>query len=171
MLEGDVAQRARRIWPPDMDRLIGETEIGRQIPEQVEAHGRRPQQIGPPALQVHALMRLFDRRPSLRRAESADGKEVRAGLSGVREREATSDEPHRPAIGLRRDRLRTDRVALSLTPLRLVVAEPSTKIGHLRSPRHAVVRLPAMRSLELLLGENFPHVAIDLRCMELRGRR
>src|SRR5439155_25208943 len=86
--------------------------------------------------------------------------DVRAGIPAAGEREATPDEPHSSAARLPRDRLRTDRVSLSLTPLRLVVTKPPTKLRHLRSLLHAVVCLPAARGLELLLGQNLPHVDI-----------
>src|SRR5207253_10721527 len=104
----------------------------------------------------------------LRRFERRNGQEVRAGLFGVGQRKAAPDEPYGRSVGFRRDRLRSDRVSLRLAPLRLVVAQPSTKLGQLRSPRHAVFRLPAVRSLELLLGENLRHVDI-LGCPARRG--
>src|SRR5438128_579361 len=83
----------------------------------------------------------------------------------------SDDDPRdRPAARLRRDRLRTDRVPLCLTPPRLVIAEPSTELGHLRSPRHPVVRLPAVRSLELFLGGHLTHVDIVCRRWRTQAR-
>jgi RNA polymerase sigma-70 factor (ECF subfamily) len=41
-----------------------------------------------------------------------------------------------------------------------VEAKPSTELGHLRPPRHPVVCLPAVRRLELLLGETLLHAGI-----------
>ena len=49
---------------------------------------------------------------------------------------------------------------VGLTPLRLVVAQPPTELGHRRLPRHMVVGFPAVRGLELLPGENLAHAGI-----------
>jgi hypothetical protein len=56
-------------------------------------------------------------------------------------------------------------VALRLPPERLVVAQLSTEERHLRSPWNPVVRFPAVRGIELLLGESVTHVEI------VKGRR
>src|SRR6266508_3615432 len=39
-------------------------------------------------------------------------------------------------------------MAVSFTPSRLVEAQPPAELGHRRSPRHPVVRFPAVRGLE-----------------------
>jgi hypothetical protein len=101
---------------------------------------------------VKALMRLDERGSGLCRLESAGGEEVRAGLSRVGERQAAPDEARRSTFGSRRDRLRTDRVPVSFTPLCLVVAQPPPELGQLRSPRDMIFGFPAVRGLELLLG-------------------
>src|SRR5258705_13399322 len=53
------------------------------------------------------------------------------------------DRHRRKAIGVR----------LGPMPMRLVVAQRPTRLGHPRSPRHPVVGLPAVRGFDLLLGD------------------
>ena len=158
--EADVAHGAGRVRPPRVDGAVGQPEVGGQVAEEVEGQRRRPQEVGPQPLVVEALVRLDDGRSRPRRVERAGGEEVRAGLPRVGEREAASDGTYRHAAGFRHDRLRADRVAVRLAPARLVVAQPASERGHLRPPRHPVLGLPAVRGLELLLGESVSHVEI-----------
>ncbi len=109
---------------------------------------------------IEALVRFDDGRAGPRRVKCACGEEVRAGLFGVGERQAAPNWSRRRTLGSRCDRLRADRVPVGFTPLRLVVAQRSTKLGQLRSPRHAVFGFPAMRGHELLLGESRDHADI-----------
>ncbi len=109
---------------------------------------------------IEALMRFDHRRASSRRVECACSEEVRARFPAVRERQAATDRSRRRTLGSRCDRLRADRVPVGFTPLRLVVAQPSTKLGQLRPPRHAVFGFPAVRGDELLLGESRDHADI-----------
>ena len=48
---------------------------------------------------------------------------------------------------------------MRLTPLGLVVAQPSTKLGHLRSTRYLVAGFPAVGGLELLFRRKPGHGA------------
>ena len=157
--EAHVGHGARCIRPPGVHGPVGEPEVARQVAEQVEAERRRPEEVGPQPLVIETLVRFRRGRSGPRRLERAGGDEVRPGLAGVVEGKPTSDRPHR-FVGLRHDRLRTDRVPVSLAPLRLVEAQRSAELGHRRSPRHVVVRFPAVRSLELLLGNSRGHVDI-----------
>ena len=78
----------------------------------------------------------------------------------------------RPLAAFRCDRLRSDGMALRVTPLRLPVPDPSSELSHLRPPRHPVAGFPAVRGLEFLLGERVPHSEIvRLRCGLMRPRR
>ena len=86
MREADVAHRAGSIRPPGVDGAIGEPEVGGQVAEEVESQRRRPQEVGPQAPVIEALVRFRDGRRGPRRVECTCGEEVRAGLSGVGER-------------------------------------------------------------------------------------
>lgn len=150
----------RRVGPEGVNRVVGEPEIGGEVAEEIEGQRRRPQQVGPQPLVIEALLAFDERRSCSRGGERVGGEEVGAGFSAVVEWKAASDEAHVLVGGARCDRLRTDRVPMRLTPLRLVVAKPATELGHLRPPRHAVLGLPAVRGLEFLLGGNLGHVVI-----------
>src|ERR1700674_80968 len=88
--------------------------------------------------------------PSPDRVRQGEG--IRAGLSRVGEWEAA---PHRtPHLASPwGDRLRANGVSMGLTPLRLVVAQPSTEVGQAGSLRYPVLCFPGVRGLELFLGE------------------
>src|SRR4029079_348831 len=87
-------------------------------------------------------------------------EQIRARLGGVCERQAAADGSCRRPAGPRCVGLRADGISVRLAPLRLVVAHSSAELGHLRSPRHAVVSFPAVRSLELFLGGSPGHAGI-----------
>ena len=148
--EADLGDGAGRVRPPGVDGPVGQLEVGGQVAEEVERHRRRPQEVGPQSLVVEALVRLDRGRSRPRRVERAGGEEVRAGLTGVVEREAAADGTRRLSF-TRNDRLRSDRVAVRLTPPRLLVAQPPAELGHLRPTRHAVVGFPTVRGLEFPL--------------------
>src|SRR5262249_51175904 len=118
------------------------------------------QEVGPQSLVIEALVRFRDGRSSPRRVERASGEEIRAGLSGISERETASNQTPQPAVRSWCDRLRTEGMPVRLPPPCLVVAQPSTEVRHLRSPRHAVVRFPAVHGLGLLARQSLTHVEI-----------
>src|SRR5919109_1598458 len=154
MREANLAHGAGRIGPPGVDGPVGEP----QVAEEVEGHRWRPQEVGPQSLVIEALVRFGDGRSGPGRPERAGGEEGGAGFAGVGEREPTPDRTgSRPFT--RDDRLRSNRMALRLAPPRLVVAQTSTEVRHLRSPWDAVVGFPAMRGLELLPRGSLGHVS------------
>src|SRR5207244_380196 len=97
-----------------------------------------------------------DRRSRLHSVERGTGDEVRAGLAGEVERKVAPDKTGWLPF-TRLDRLRPDRVALRLPPPLRVEAQPSTELGHLRSPRYPVDRFPAVLCVERLFGEVLTH--------------
>ena len=137
---------------------------------------------------------LADHAVPTARLRPRDGRELRhrrrtRGCEGanVRDRaapelQAASDWARRFAVGLRRDRLRANRVSVRLTPPRLVVAQPSPKAGHLGPAGDLVIGFPAVQSLELLLRQSAVHRQIversgawhrsrDARRQQLSSRR
>jgi hypothetical protein len=154
--EADLARGAGHVRPPRVDGPVGEPEVGGQVAEQVEGQRRRPQEFRPQALVIEALVRFDGGRARPRRVACGGGEEGRAGVARVLEREATPGRTGRRAF-TRDDRLRADRVPVRLAPLRLVVAQPPTEVGHLGPPRHAVDLLPAVRGFEVFPGRCVSH--------------
>src|SRR6266516_6774550 len=89
--EADLADAAGRVGPPLVHGAVGERDVGGKVAEEVEGECRRPEQVGPEALVVEALVRLGIRRSRSRRRKRTGGEEVRAGLLRVRERETAAD--------------------------------------------------------------------------------
>jgi hypothetical protein len=56
-----------------------------------------------------------------------------------------------------------------LTPLRLVVAQTSSKVGHLRPAGDRVIGLPAVESLQLLSRQSLAHAG-SAQCVNRRSR-
>src|SRR5436190_24352227 len=100
---------------------------------------------------VESLMGFDGGHSGPRRLERAGGEEVRAGLPTVIEREPAPDEPGRLSVAFGDDRLRSDGMAVRHAPPGLDVSQPTSEVGHLRSPGHSIVRFPAVRGFELLL--------------------
>src|SRR5437660_171077 len=101
-----------------------------------------------PRPKMPALLVTSRYRGRRRGFERAACDEVRAGLASVVERQAAPDGSHLFAVALRRDRLRTDRMPVRLTPPRLVVAQAPAEVGHLRPSWDAIGGLiPAMGRL------------------------
>lgn len=159
MGEADIAHGSRHVRPPGVNGTVGEAEIGGEVPEQVEGHRHRRQEVGPQALMIEALMRLDDCSSSACGFEGSGGQEVRARFSRIVERQAA---PDGSSLATRRrcDGLRSDRVTCGLAPLRLVEAQTPAEVGQLGPPRDVIVRLPAVRSRELLPGERLLHTDI-----------
>src|SRR4051812_12952043 len=99
-------------------------------------------------------MRLDLRRSRFDGGQRTVGDEVRAAVVCVRERDTAADETHRLAVVLRLDRLRADRMAVGLPPLRLVEPEPTSELRHLRPARNPVVGFPTVRCLERRLVDH-----------------
>jgi hypothetical protein len=155
--EADLGHGAGRVRPPGVDGAVGQPGVGGQVAEEVEGQRRRPQQVGPEALVVEALVRFGDGGPGPGRRQGVGVEEGGAGLAGVVEREAAPDRPRRLAAGPGHDRLGPDGVAVGLAPPRLVVAQPAAEPGHGRAPGHLVVGLPAVRGLQLLSRHRRSH--------------
>jgi hypothetical protein len=100
-------------------------------------------------LMVDALIRLDDRGALPRRGQGARRDEVRPGLACVVQREATPDGPE--GLAFRHDRLRADRVAVTLPPHRLMEAVAAAKCRHLRPAGDLVFPVPAECCLQLSL--------------------
>ena len=147
MREADFAHGAGRVRPPVVDGPVGLLHVSSQIAEEIEGKRLRRQEVGPQALVIEALMRFDEGRPCPCRTEGIRREQVRAGLVGVGERQTAADRSRRRTARSRCVRLRADGMSVRLAPLRLVVARSSAELGHLRSPRHAVVGFPAVRSL------------------------
>src|SRR5439155_3583176 len=117
---------------------------------EIEGHCRRPQEICPRSLVIEALVAFGDGCPSPRCVERRPSEEVGAGFPSVVERQAAPHRARRLSLP-RDDRLRADRVTLRRSPSGLMEPKSPTERGHLRSPRHAIFGIPAVRGLELLL--------------------
>ena len=157
MGEADLADGARGVGEQRTDGAVGAFEIAGQIAEQVEGEGRGPQQICPGPLVIEALVRLDDGTPRLRSGQRAVRQKRRAGLARIRERDPAPDESGRPIARPRIDRLRSDRVPVGLPPSCVVIAQPTSEIGHPGPTRDEVLRLPAVRRLKLFAGRGRVH--------------
>jgi len=144
--EANLAHGAGQVRPPGVDGTVGERGVGGEVAEEVERQRRRPEQVGPQALVVEALMRLDERRPRPGRVERGRGDEGRTRLARVLEREAAADQPRRRA-GTRRDRLGADRMTVGLAPASLVVPRRPAERRHRRPPLHLILGVPAVCGL------------------------
>jgi len=74
-----------------MNRVVGEFEVGGEFAEKVDGKRRRPQQVGPEALVVEALVRLDEGRPCARRFTGFRSEKACAGRAGIVERKSAAD--------------------------------------------------------------------------------
>jgi hypothetical protein len=139
--EANVDDPARRVRPPGVRGAVGEPEVGREVAEEVERGGRRPQQVGPDALVVDALVRLDDRCAVPHCGVRGRRDEIRAGLARVVERQSAADRSR--GLSFRRNRLRSDRMSLPLAPPCLVKAVAAAELRHLRTAGDLVLAVPA----------------------------
>src|SRR5262245_18184858 len=116
-----------------MERTAGQPVIGGHVAEEVEGERGRPEEVRPQPLVIEALVALDERRARLRGGEGGRREERGARLARVVERETAPDRPRR-LTGTRRDRARSDRMAVRLAPLRLLMAHPLPELGHRRPP-------------------------------------
>ena len=155
--EANVVDRAGHVRQPRVNGSVGKRVVRREIAEEVEGQRRRPQEIGPQALMVEALVPFDGRRPRSRRLERVLREEGGSGLARIVEGKTPADRTRRLSFAPD-DRLGADRVSACLPPARLDVAQPPPEVRQLRAPRHVVFGLPAVRGLELLPGENVLHL-------------
>ena len=134
--EAHVGDPARCRRPPGVHRPVGSVQVGGEVAEQVDRKRLGGQQVGPEALVVEDLVRLDERPAGPGGREGPSGEEARPALPREVEVEAAADESGRRT---RPVPVRPDRVPVDLAPHRVVVADCSPELGHLRPARYPVV--------------------------------